>query len=161
MNLNRTQLMKKPVQMNRYTALRGRKFWVRRRARRARAPAPTAPPPHPRTAAARSAATPSKRQLCARGPNASFPNMYSHPDSLPQAAALQPGYFGAAAPPRPSRSIVRCGKAAAARAQNAPRSCLIYAPNSPRRQINFWPRLPVLPRGFAIPKNAEPTQSRR
>ena len=74
----------------------------------------------------------------------------SGPIPPPQAAALQPGYFGAAAPPRPSRSIVRCGKAAAARAQNAPRSFPMHVPNSPRRQINFSPRLPVLPQGFLV-----------
>ena len=50
--------------------------------------------------------------------------------------------------PRPSRSIVRCGKAAAARGQNAPRSFPMHVPNSPRRQINFSPRLPVFPQGF-------------
>ena len=67
-------------------ALRGRKFWVRRRARGALRRAPTASPPHPRTAAARSAGPPSIWQLCAHGPNPAFCKWYSHPDSAPQAA---------------------------------------------------------------------------
>jgi hypothetical protein len=59
-------------------------------------------------------------------------------------------------PPRPSRSILRYVKAAAARGQNVPRSCPMHAPNSPRRQINFWPRLPVFPRGFVFRHRSPP-----
>ena len=65
------------------------------------ADAPTASPPHPSTAAARSAGPPSIWQLCAYGPNLYFSKWYSHPDSAPQAAAIEPGYFGAAAAPAP------------------------------------------------------------
>jgi hypothetical protein len=89
-------------------ALRGRKFWVRRRARGALRRAPTASPPHPRTAAARSAGPPSIWQLCAYGPNRYFSKWYYHPDSAPQAAAIEPGYFGTvAAPPRSLCAQVR------------------------------------------------------
>ena len=141
MNLYRTQLVKKPCEKNRYTegdrALGGRKFWARRRARRARAPAPTAPPPHPRTAEVLGESSPSTWQLCAHGPNVYFSNRYTRPDSAPQAAAIEHGYFGAAAAPRSARHQVRCVKAGTARGGNARRSSHICWFNSFRSWINF------------------------
>jgi hypothetical protein len=47
-------------------------------------------------AAACAADPPSMRQISAHGPNASFSNRYTRPDSGQQVSALQPGYFGAA-----------------------------------------------------------------
>ena len=112
------------------------------------------------SAAAACAADPqSMRQLCSHGPNASFSKRYCHPilhrKPLPSSTATS----APLRPPRPSRVAVRYVKAGAARAQNAPQRCLIYAPNSPRRQINFWPRLPVLPRGFLSYTTAMPPKS--
>ena len=53
------------------------------------------------TAAACIADPPSIWQLVAYGPNAYFSKTMSGPIPPPQAAALQRGYFGAAAPPAP------------------------------------------------------------
>jgi hypothetical protein len=68
-----------------------------------------------------------------------FFNALSHRHSLPQAAAIEPGYFGpVAAPPRSLCAQVR--PAAAARGQNARKSCLTCLSNLFCRWINFRPR---------------------
>ena len=109
---------------------------MRRRARGALRRAPTASPPHPRTAAARSAGPPSIWQLCAYGPNRYFSKWYYHPDSAPQAAAIEPGYFGTvAAPPRSLCAQVH--PAAAARGENAPKKNLLCSSNLFCRWIIF------------------------
>jgi hypothetical protein len=90
------------------------------------------------------AANPSMRQLCARGPNACFCNMCSIFNSAPQAAALQPGYFGAAAAPSTSRLAERYRKAAAKGGQNARRSSNICFFNVFCKHINCLRRTSMI-----------------
>ena len=117
---------------------------MRRRARAAQPLAPlTASPPNRRPAAPRSPDPPSMQQLCAHSPNLHFSNRYSHFDSPPQAAAPQPGSFGALAPPRSAPSALRCAK-------SPPRSPPPYVPRSLHRPPSNKRRATERPRRFLL-----------